>query len=401
MFATILLVVTDAATISLSLVLAIAVRLYLLPFAISGLNTGLPHDFIWTIGWVIPVLIICLAFEGLYTKRLSYWQETRQVLKTISVSFLVIIVSLYLGKISTEFSRSVMVTAYLFTVLIIPLGRLMLKTMLIKIGWWVKPLLIIGGGSTGVSVAQGLLQDSFRGYKIVGFLDDNPHKQKNGIEVNGQLIPVLGGFAEAVSIIKSYSIKDVVIAVPGISIPKLASLIQAIRYNVNSITLVPAGSGFPVVDCEPEYFFEQQIMGFRTRNNLANPVNRFIKRSFDLVVGSIVLVIIMVPMIAIAILIKTSSPGPIFFSHSRVGRKGEEFSCYKFRTMVVNAEAVLKELLENNPELQAEWEKDFKLRNDPRITSIGSFLRKTSLDELPQLFNVLKGEMSLIGPDLL
>ena len=103
-------------------------------------------------------------------------------------------------------------------------------------------------------------------------------------------------------------------------------------------------------------------------------------------------------LIVIALWIYKDSPGPVIFKHRRIGRNGKEFNCYKFRSMCVDAKEKLEQLLKTDPEAKAEWEKDFKLKNDPRITKSGAFLRKTSLDELPQIFNVLKGEMSLVGP---
>lgn len=103
-------------------------------------------------------------------------------------------------------------------------------------------------------------------------------------------------------------------------------------------------------------------------------------------------------LICIAIWIYKDSPGPIIFKHMRVGKDGKIFPCYKFRSMCVDAKEKLEELLQNDPEARAEWERDFKLKHDPRITKSGAFLRRTSLDELPQIFNVLKGEMSLVGP---
>ena len=103
-------------------------------------------------------------------------------------------------------------------------------------------------------------------------------------------------------------------------------------------------------------------------------------------------------LLGIALWIKRDSPGPVIFKHKRVGKDGKTFNCYKFRTMCVDAEERLTELLRTNPAARAEWEKDFKLKDDPRITKSGKFLRETSLDELPQIFNVLKGEMSLVGP---
>lgn len=103
-------------------------------------------------------------------------------------------------------------------------------------------------------------------------------------------------------------------------------------------------------------------------------------------------------MVLISLIIKFSTEGPAIYSHKRIGKKGKEFKCYKFRTMYINADEKLKEILAKDPEKKKEWETYWKLKDDPRVTKIGSFLRKTSLDELPQIFNVLKGEMSLVGP---
>jgi Undecaprenyl-phosphate galactose phosphotransferase WbaP len=121
------------------------------------------------------------------------------------------------------------------------------------------------------------------------------------------------------------------------------------------------------------------------------------KRIFDLTIATLVLIGIAPAMLVIAWLVRRDG-GPVFFGHHRLGASGQVFRCWKFRTMVVDADRVLHELLARDPEARAEWERDFKLRSDPRITAIGNFLRKTSLDELPQLFNVLVGDMSLAGP---
>jgi len=122
-----------------------------------------------------------------------------------------------------------------------------------------------------------------------------------------------------------------------------------------------------------------------------------VKRIVD-VVGAIILGLVFAPLILVILFLMRDSGAPVIYRHFRVGRGGRLFCCLKFRTMVPNAEHVLRELLETNPELQAEWVRDHKLRNDPRVTRLGRFLRRTSLDELPQLWNVLRGEMSLVGP---
>lgn len=122
------------------------------------------------------------------------------------------------------------------------------------------------------------------------------------------------------------------------------------------------------------------------------------KRLFDICFSALVLILFFPLYTAIAIVIKLSSPGPVFYDSQRVGREGKIIKCWKFRTMCVNAEEILYKLLESSPHLQEEWRQFSKLKNDPRITKIGRFLRKTSLDELPQFWNVLKGDLSVVGP---
>lgn len=129
----------------------------------------------------------------------------------------------------------------------------------------------------------------------------------------------------------------------------------------------------------------------------ARPLARIVKRTTDIGLAVPALVALLPFFVIIAVLVKLDG-GPVFFGHRRVGRHGESFSCFKFRTMVINADVVLRQLLETNPEAREQWDRDFKLRDDVRITAVGRFLRKSSLDEIPQLWNVLRGEMSLVGP---
>jgi len=122
-----------------------------------------------------------------------------------------------------------------------------------------------------------------------------------------------------------------------------------------------------------------------------------LKRIFDVAVGGFLLFMLL-PIFAVIAALVAKDGGSAFFGHTRIGQNGKKFSCYKFRSMVPNADKVLKELLERDPVARAEWENDFKLKDDIRITPIGALLRKTSLDELPQLWNVIRGDMSIVGP---
>ena len=135
------------------------------------------------------------------------------------------------------------------------------------------------------------------------------------------------------------------------------------------------------------------------KNNLAKKTNRRIKRLFDLLVGLIICILILPILIIVSIAIKLDSKGPVFFNAKRIGKNGKLFKCYKFRSMHQNADELLKQYLNKNPEQRVEWNKFQKLKgNDIRVTKVGQFIRKYSLDELPQIFNVLKGDMSLVGP---
>lgn len=138
-------------------------------------------------------------------------------------------------------------------------------------------------------------------------------------------------------------------------------------------------------------------MIFRVQQNLAKWSSRILKRTFD-IVGALGIILLLSPLLIYISRKVRKDGGTAIYGHERVGKGGKPFKCLKFRSMVVNSKEVLEELLANDPEVKAEWDATFKLKNDPRITSIGHFLRRTSLDELPQLFNVLKGEMSLVGP---
>lgn len=136
----------------------------------------------------------------------------------------------------------------------------------------------------------------------------------------------------------------------------------------------------------------------RSRDNLSRPLHRLMKRCFDIICASALIVLLSPFLLLIAFLIRQQDKGPAVFSHKRVGKNGKEFGCLKFRTMVIDADRRLVEYFTQHPGAKDEYERTFKLKDDPRVTPIGSFLRRTSLDELPQLINVLKGEMSLVGP---
>ena len=200
------------------------------------------------------------------------------------------------------------------------------------------------------------------------------------------------------SVIKDTGVQTVLICAPGLESKKLVSLINQLQLLVKRVAFVPELFGLPTSNISARGMMEEQAVILRVQNNLARKSNRIFKRIFD-IVATVCGGILILPILAIiAILIYLDSPGPIVFGHKRVGQGGKSFFCYKFRSMVPNAQEALEQYLKDNPTAREEWERDFKLKDDPRVTRIGKFLRKTSLDELPQLWNVLVGDMSLVGP---
>ena len=179
---------------------------------------------------------------------------------------------------------------------------------------------------------------------------------------------------------------------------RLYTLIDEIFPLVKNISFVPETEELPVSNMEMHRLYSENLVVISVKNNLSRWYNQFLKRAFDLSVATVGTIAISPILLGIAIAIKASSPGPAFYAHRRIGKDGIYFNCYKFRSMVVDSDRRLQEYLRANPEAAKEWEETHKLKHDPRVTKIGAFLRKTSLDELPQLFNVIRGQMSLVGP---
>lgn len=393
------LVAVDLMSLIAAFSFALLVRLYVLPVLSGAFPPKIPPGILNHLWWMIGIGLLSLFYEGLYTKRLPVWRETKRLVRAATLAFFLMLGIVYLDKLSGEVSRTVLVLGYLASLILLPLGRLAGKTALVKTGLWDKPILILGAGKTGELVAGALLREKLMGYRIAGFLDDDPAKRARGVQVNGLSFPVIGSFRDSNRVIAQNGIRHLIIAAPGMQAHKLVTLVNSLQRQAASVMVIPDLFGMPVMSAEADYFFDEQVLSFRIRNNLASVWNMLAKRAFDLVVGGFVLIAVLPLLAAIALAVKLDSPGPVIFAHRRIGRGGNEFKCYKFRTMHLNNEEVLGKYLERNPEAKREWKKYAKLRdNDPRVTHIGRVLRKFSLDELPQIFNVLKGEMSLVGP---
>jgi len=382
----------DMISIVILLQCAIAIRKNILPYFLHFPNfPDVNFTFFW---WVFAVWIFFFIYEGLYTKRLSYWDEIKALWKVVLFSTLGVFTILYLGKFGERVSRTVLVLMSVISFPLFPIIRMNEKRFLIWSGLLKSKALIIGAGKTGKLILNAFKKDPNFGFNVVGFLDDDP--DKIGKEIEG--IKIHGGIDKAQRYIGKSGIEDVVIAMPGCKRNKLISLINKLQHDTQNILLIPDLFGIIVLGTNLQHFFQEQAIGLEVKNNLARPLNIIIKKIFDIIGSLILFVVLAVPMLIIAWIIRHGSRGPAIFSQERIGKNDRPFKCYKFRTMYADAEERFKSFLGNSPDAQNEWKNHWKLKDDPRVTKIGRFLRRTSLDELPQIFNVIRGDMSLVGP---
>lgn len=349
----------------------------------------------WLNFWVVfPLLyLLFLNIEQLYNRRMQFWQVIEKIFQASLYAVVAIVIVLYIGQIAASTSRMFIFLLWLFSFIYLTVFRYLTKKFLEKVQLLRIPVLIIGAGKTAELLVKGIINDAGMGYKIIGLLEDNC--VRNGIL---KRFPVLGKFADVEAVILKTGVQHVFIAAPGLEQEKLTRLIYKVQPLVKNIGIIPNLVGIPMGGIEVESLFNEKLMLLRLKNNLARSWNRYLKTIFDFALTLVGTVAISPILIFIAIWIYIDSPGPVIFKHTRIGKNGKKFLCYKFRSMCIDAKEKLAELLENDPVAKAEWKRDFKLKNDPRITKSGAFLRRTSLDELPQIFNVLKGEMSLVGP---
>jgi len=349
----------------------------------------------WLNFWVVfpAIFLLFINVEHPYNRRSPFYRVIQKIFQATMYATVAIVIELYIGRLAASTSRLFVGLLWIFSFIYVMSFRYFFKKLLEKFNVLQIPVLIIGAGKTAEILVRGITKDAGLGYQIIGFLEDNPVESKVL-----QNFPVLGKFADAEKIIKETGVERVFIAAPGMEQEKLVSLVYKVQPLVKSLAVVPNLIGMPMGGIEVESLFNERLMVLRVWNNLARPFNIFLKTVFDYVLTFFGTIVISPVLVVVAIWIYIDSPGNVIFKHIRIGKNGKPFPCYKFRSMCVDAKEKLAELLEKNPEARAEWERDFKLKNDPRITKSGAFLRKTSLDELPQIFNVLRGEMSLVGP---
>ena len=386
--------------LSLSDLIALNLALFLSAATVQGiwgeLDSFIPpqqieYRFIAQLG----LSVLCTAWFWVrmrhYTYRKPFWFELKEIIRTLFVFSLLDLALIAFSK--WDFSRMVWVFSWSWALLLLPLMRALVKRAISRAGQWQKETIIIGSGKNALEAYAALQSEEILGYNVQAFIsldDENNPAKLNGVpvitrkDINWQTMDRDNTQFIVATEYEQQAVRDHWL--------KFLS-----RMKCRSVSVIPTLRGVPLYGTDMSFIFSHEVMILRVSNNLAKRSSRFLKRTFDIVVASLLLLFLS-PVFGLLCWMVKRDGGKAIYGHERVGQDGAKFKCLKFRSMVTNSQDVLQALLATSEEARAEWDRDFKLKNDPRVTRIGGFLRKTSLDELPQLWNVIRGEMSLVGP---
>lgn len=377
----------DACLTLLALYLAVVIRPFLpqFPYLVPVNQLTLSQ----TLYIIVPsVWVLTFLLSSVYDPKRIYkiTDEVQTIVIAEAVAAMICAGILYLGF--REFSRWLF-ASFVFINTVFILGWRVLLRMSFRL--WHQPsrerrVLIVGAGKTGRSVGNLMQEYHWAGLNLVGYLDDNLQKKNS--------LLILGSVADVRAVVEKHHIEDVVVALPQRAYGQINQLTMTLHDLPVHVRVVPDYFSLALYRASVDDF--GGIPMINLRDPALNEVQRLVKRLFDLIVGGIMTLTISPILVIIGLLVKLDSHGPVIFRQERIGENGRIFKMFKFRTMVPNADSQRDQITEINPQNGRIL---FKKRpDDPRVTRIGRFLRRTSLDELPQLFNVLLGDMSLVGP---
>ncbi len=343
------------------------------------------------------VLLIFFALHGLYTSRFGLWEEMRRLYRALFASYVVILALLLYAGVPWQRAAFSVVGWLFMSLILFPVERDLMQRLLFLLRICREPVVLIGTPKDVREVHRALQKEVHLCFQpIAVILRNNPTAQIEKIrQVDG--IPVIP-LEDLGRLSRERGVSTVIIASPPHSRERISTLYAEVSRWVRNILVVPPLRGFAILNAQLCPLFFKDFLMVHHQNRLRDPVSILLKETMDRLFALLLLPFLFPLMVVLALISWIDTRTWPIFAHERVGKGGKLFKVYKFRTMRKDAERVLQELLEKDPKLREEWFNNFKLKNDPRVTRFGRFLRKTSLDELPQIFNILKGEMSFVGP---
>ena len=345
--------------------------------------------------WLPPVamaLLLVNAANGLYPGiRLGTVDEMRRL--WLSITIVALITASGMRHHPEMFWKKIifLAVAYVLCIAIAPFVRSKVRRLLAKTSWWGFPTLVCGDDALVFRVCSWLSDNRRLGLRPVGivtspemadFQSDTPVQTEK--------------WQNARNLAENHHAYWAVLVESPDDKRHVTTVVDEHLGNMPHVFVVSELTGIP--DPWDHHQMEEGLPGFRIDQHLLLPIPQLIKRGMDLFIATVVSLLLAPLFLFLAVAIKLTSPGPIFFGHERVGFGNTRFRAWKFRTMVQGAEDLIEDYLNDHPELRDEWERDHKLKNDPRVTGLGKFMRKWSIDELPQIWNVFCGEMSVVGP---
>ncbi len=328
-------------------------------------------------------VMLWLWHKGHYARRQPFWMEAQQIVK--ACGFAMIVDGFLQFATKQDLSRLWLVSGWLFVAIGLLALRGVARSFLHRRGVWQIRTLLVGSGPIADEARAALRSETGLGYEIAMQIENLP-----------LLLERTGGSWK--NLCDRFNADHIVIALDSKALAEAEPALEQLSRERLSYSISPPLRHLPVLGMEPQYFFNYDVMLMVPGSHLEHPLPRFLKRFLDVLASSFALLALSPVLLPIALLIKKDG-GPMFFGDLRVGHDGRAFYCLKFRSMVLDSDKVLARYFEENPDKKAEWDIYRKLRGeDPRVTRIGRFLRRWSVDELPQLINVLRGDMSLVGP---
>jgi len=340
---------------------------------------------------VASLFVLAYAWFGLYPGVATYSaRELRQLATANSMVMGALAALVFLFRVEARFSRLTLVIAWGVLLLIAPLALAAMRNMFGRRSWWGYPVVVFGTGDGVAETVRELQRSPEAGLRPVAALT------VDGIEDEIEGIQVVGTLSQGPVYALNLGVHRAVVAMPSASGAELSRLVEHSARLFSHVYVLTRLTGLSSLGVEIRDIGSMMALEFQ--RSLLVPSHQAVKRVLDILTSTALLILLAPVMAVIALLVRREAKAPIFFSQVRLGRDGRTFRMWKFRSMLPNGQTILEKLLAEDPQARAEWDANHKLRNDPRVTSLGRILRKTSLDELPQLWNVLKGDMSLVGP---
>lgn len=341
------------------------------------------------------VSIFCIAWYGVrlhhYIYRKTFWFELKEIIRTIAIFAVFELAIIAFTK--WDLPRLPWIICWIIIGVLVPVLRILTKRILNKFNIWQRDTIIIGTGHNAREAYKAIASENNLGYKVKKFISENPVGSLEKIDD----IPVIYNSPKELTEVLNKQVQLIIAVESEQSTLRNDWLRYLMLHGYRFVSVIPTLRGMPVDSTDMSFVFSHEVMIFRVQQNLEKKTSKILKRSFD-ILFSILIILALSPLFLFICWKVKKDGGPAIYGHERIGKNGTRFKCLKFRSMAVNSKELLEKLLERDAQAREEWEQTFKLKNDPRITRIGNLLRRTSMDELPQLFNVLRGEMSLVGP---